>query len=153
MVIQVKEFNNRVLKLVVIRQTLFFIILIFTEMAYKFRRTSAVMQKRKVYFLRYPCFYILKLQINLISFLFFLLECIFDQFFAQTLIRRQSESMVNCTCINSAIVDFFLGCHPSSSNIARCQVPSGFRAWFLDSAGNIDFYQSANLNRLFYMKV
>ena len=38
-------------------------------------------------------------------------------------------------------VDIFLEYHPSSSNITRCQVPSRVRAWFHDSAGDIDFYQ------------
>ena len=37
-------------------------------------------------------------------------------------------------------VDIFLEYHPSSSNITRCQVPSRVRAWFHDSAGDIDFY-------------
>ena len=31
--------------------------------------------------------------------------------------------------------------HPSSSNITHCHVPSRVRAWFHDSAGDIDFYQ------------
>ena len=35
----------------------------------------------------------------------------------------------------------FFGISPMSSNITRCQVPSRVRAWFNDSAGNIDFYQ------------
>ena len=38
-------------------------------------------------------------------------------------------------------VDIFLEYHLSSSNITRCQVPSRVRAWFHDSAGDIDFYQ------------
>ena len=59
--------------------------------------------------------------------------------FIQTLIRRQSESMVNPTCINSAQSIFFLEYHPSSSNITRCQILSRVRAWFHDSAGEIDF--------------
>ena len=54
----------------------------------------------------------------------------------QTLIRRQSESMVNHTRI-----DIFLEYYTSSSNMTRCQVPSRVRAWFYDSAGDIDFYQ------------
>ena len=36
---------------------------------------------------------------------------------------------------------YFLEFHPSSSNITRCQVPSRVRAWFHDSAGDINFYQ------------
>ena len=58
----------------------------------------------------------------------------------QTLIRRQLESMVNRTRINSAQL-IFLEYHPSSSNITRCQIPSRVRAWFHDSAGDIDFHQ------------
>ena len=50
--------------------------------------------------------------------------------------RRQSESMVNRTHINSA-QSIFLEYHPSSSNITRCQVPSRVRAWYHDSAGDI----------------
>ena len=38
-------------------------------------------------------------------------------------------------------VDIFLEYHQSTSNITRCQVPSRVRAWFHDSAGDIDFYQ------------
>ena len=48
--------------------------------------------------------------------------------------------MMNRTRINSA-QSIFLGISPSSSNITRCQVPSRVRAWFPDSAGDIDFYQ------------
>ena len=48
--------------------------------------------------------------------------------------------MVNRTRINSPQSIFFLEYHPSSSNITRCQVPSRVRAWFHDSAGDIDFY-------------
>ena len=48
--------------------------------------------------------------------------------------------MVNSACKNSA-QSIFLGYHPSSSNVTRCQVPSRVRAWFHDSAGDIDFYQ------------
>ena len=36
---------------------------------------------------------------------------------------------------------YFWEYQPFSSNITRCQVPSRVRAWFNDSAGNIDFYQ------------
>ena len=50
------------------------------------------------------------------------------------LIRRQSESMVNRPRKNSAQSIFFW-------NFTRCQVPSRVRAWFHDSAGDIDFYQ------------
>ena len=60
--------------------------------------------------------------------------------YIQTLKRRQSESVVNRTRINSAQSIFFLEHHPSSSNITRCHVPSRVRAWFRDSAGAIDFY-------------
>ena len=60
--------------------------------------------------------------------------------YIQTLIRRQSESMVNRTDINSAQSNF-LEYQPSLRNITRCQVPSRVRAWFHDSAGEIDFYQ------------
>ena len=60
--------------------------------------------------------------------------------YIHTLIRRQSESMVNRTRINSAQSIFFLY-HPSSSNINRCQVLSCVRAWFHDSAVDIDSYQ------------
>ena len=38
-------------------------------------------------------------------------------------------------------VNIFLEYHLSSNNITRCQVPSRVRAWFHDSAGDIDFYQ------------
>ena len=38
-------------------------------------------------------------------------------------------------------VDIFLEYRQSSSNITPCQVPSRVRAWFHDSAGDIDFYQ------------
>ena len=38
-------------------------------------------------------------------------------------------------------VYIFLEYQPSSSNNTRCQVPSCVRAWFHDSAGDIDFYQ------------
>ena len=47
----------------------------------------------------------------------------------------QSESMVNRTRINLRS-RYFLG-----GTITRCQVPSRVRAWFHDSAGDIDFYQ------------
>ena len=57
------------------------------------------------------------------------------------LIRRQLESMVNRTYINSAQSIYFLEYHLSSSNITHCQVPSRVRAWFCDSAGDIEFYQ------------
>ena len=56
------------------------------------------------------------------------------------LIRRKSESMVNRKRINSAH-RCFLEYHPSTSNITSCQVPSRVRAWFHDSASDIDFYQ------------
>ena len=58
----------------------------------------------------------------------------------QTLIRRQSESMVNRTRINSAQSIFFLEYHPSSSNITRCQVQLRVRVWFHDSEGDIIFF-------------
>ena len=48
--------------------------------------------------------------------------------------------MVNRTLINLGS-QYFLEYHPSSRNITRCQVPSRVRAWFHDSAGDIDFYQ------------
>ena len=38
-------------------------------------------------------------------------------------------------------VDIFFEYRPPSSNITCCQVPSPARAWFQDSAGDIDFYQ------------
>ena len=60
--------------------------------------------------------------------------------YTHSFIRRQSESMVNRTRINSAQSIFFLY-HPSSSNINRCQVTSRDRTWFRDSASDIDFYQ------------
>ena len=67
---------------------------------------------------------------------------VFSTPFIQTLIRRQLECMVNSTGINSAQSNF-LEYHLSSSNITRCQVPSRVRAWFHDSAGDIDFNQIA----------
>ena len=47
--------------------------------------------------------------------------------------------MVNRARINSA--RYLLENHPSSNNMTRCQVPSSVRAWFHDSADDIDFYQ------------
>ena len=49
--------------------------------------------------------------------------------------------MMNRTRIKICGVGIFLEYHPSSSNITHCQVPSRVRAWFRDSAGDIDFYQ------------
>ena len=48
--------------------------------------------------------------------------------------------MVNSTGINSAQSNF-LEYDPSLRKITRSQVPSRVRAWFHDSAGDIDFYQ------------
>ena len=48
--------------------------------------------------------------------------------------------MVNRTRINYAQSIFF-EYHLSSSNITRCHVPARVRAWFYESAGDIDFYQ------------
>ena len=56
-------------------------------------------------------------------------EFVFRTLKIQMLIQYQSESMVNRTRINSALSIYF------------CQVPSRVRAWFHDSAGDIDFYQ------------
>ena len=55
------------------------------------------------------------------------------------------NSMVHVICFSG-----FFSYHPSSSNITRRQVPSRVRAWFYDSAGDIDFYQMS-LSQLFYM--
>ena len=60
---------------------------------------------------------------------------VFRNPYIQTLIWRQSESMVNRTCINSA--------HSIFLEFTRRQAISlvFVRAWFHDSAGDIDFYQ------------
>ena len=47
--------------------------------------------------------------------------------------------MVNPAHINS-VQSIFFGISPFV-NINGCQVPSRFRAWFQDSADDIDFYQ------------
>ena len=65
--------------------------------------------------------------------------------YTQTLIRCQSESMMNRTQSR-----YFLEYHPSSSNITRCQVPSRVRAYFHDSAGDIDFYHMPQQIRINY---
>ena len=71
----------------------------------------------------------------------------------QTLIRRQSESMVNRTRINFPQSIFILDHHPSTSNVTRCKVPSRVKAWFHDSADDIDFYQMSLSQSESYMKV
>ena len=65
--------------------------------------------------------------------------------YTQTLIRCQSESMMNRTQSR-----YFLEYHLSSSNITRCQVPSRVRAYFHDSAGDIDFYHMPQQIRINY---
>ena len=70
-----------------------------------------------------------------------LFEFVFRYLLIQTIIRRQSESLVNRLRLNYTEPIFFLEYHPSSINIIRCQVPSRVRAWFRDLAGDIDFYQ------------
>ena len=50
-----------------------------------------------------------------------------------------TQSVVNPTRLYSAQSMVFLEYHPLS-NITRCQVPSRVRAWFQDSAGDIDCY-------------
>ena len=54
-----------------------------------------------------------------------------------TPVRIYGEPYVHKFCA----VNIFLEYHPSSSTITRYQVPSRVRAWFRDSAGDIDFYQ------------
>ena len=46
----------------------------------------------------------------------------------------------NRTCINSAQSIFF----GIKQKITRCEVPSRVRAWFHDSAGDVDFYQKVS---------
>ena len=48
--------------------------------------------------------------------------------------------MVNRMRINSTQSIIF-GISPVSKQYHRCHVPSRVRAWFPDSAGDIDFYQ------------
>ena len=55
----------------------------------------------------------------------------------RTPVRIYSELYAHKFCA----VDIFLEYQPSSSNITRCQVQSRVRAWFHDSADDIDFYQ------------
>ena len=43
--------------------------------------------------------------------------------------------------VNRMLSRYFLEYQQSSRNIIRCQVPSRVRAWFHDSAGDIEFYQ------------
>ena len=57
------------------------------------------------------------------------------------LIGSPSESMVNHTRMNS-VQSIFIRISPIVKLlITHCQVPSRVRAWFHNSAGDIDFYQ------------
>ena len=67
-------------------------------------------------------------------------EFVFRTPYIHPLIRRQSESMVNRTRINSAQSILF-GISSVACNITRCQLTSRVTAWFHESAVDIDFYQ------------
>ena len=54
--------------------------------------------------------------------------------------KRSYDASQNL-CWTVRTVDYFLEYHPSASNITRCQVLSRVRAWFHDSAGDINCYQ------------
>ena len=54
-----------------------------------------------------------------------------------TPVRIYGEPCAHKFCTVVIILEY----HPSSSNVTRCQVPSHVKAWFRDSAGDIDFYQ------------
>ena len=69
-------------------------------------------------------------------------ECLSLYFVLRTF-KRSYDASQNLWCtVRPSILRsrYFLEYHPSSSNIAHCQVPSRVRAWFHDSAGDINFY-------------
>ena len=81
---------------------------------------------------------------------------IFEFEFRTTLKRRQSESMVNRTRINSAQSIFFFGeYHPSSSNssVAKIRHVSGRGFMIQGVIWNFIKCLPDNQNQLFYMKV
>ena len=102
----------------------------------------------------FQCYRVVQLMKNIVYILFrfktiqvkWIFDFIFRSQIIQTLIRRQSESMVNRTSINSAQAIFIL-ISPSSNNITRWGVQSRVRAWSHDSSGYIDFYQMSLISQ------